>query len=222
MCEPVSITAMLATMGSAIGSMGTALAGVAGLGGAAGAAAGAAGTAATAASAAGSLGTVLQTASAIGGGLSAFQSAMFQSQVAKQNAAEAMREAQSAQKAGDQAVQTSQQKTAALLGAQTAQMAASGLDLSSGSPADVQGDTMRAGAQDAATIRQNYYDRVRGYVTDANNFSTEAAAAKAKGYGDLAQGILKGGSSLLGGASSLSAKWSSFQRLGLPVPKGAG
>ncbi len=130
--------------------------------------------------------------------------ANYQAQLARNNQMIAEGYAQRAQQQGQVDEQNQRFKTAAVLGNQRAALASQGGDVDSGSPLDIQADTARAGEYDAQTIRNSaalkaYGYRLQGYNSgaDASRYDTQAANTMAA----LPFGI---GSSLLGGAKSLS------------------
>jgi hypothetical protein len=89
-------------------------------------------------------------------------------------------------------------------GKQQAAMAANGVDLNFGSPADVQRDTAMIGGEDIGQIYKAGYQRTRGYDIDGWNYRSQAAANRAKASGALTQGILNGLGSALGSASQIN------------------
>ena len=94
-------------------------------------------------------------------------------------------------------------------------MAANGIDTTSGTSLNVQGDTAKLGELDALTIRSNtarkaYNMRVEG-LSDTNQAGLyDAQASNAK-----AAGALGGFSSILSGATSLSDKFLGWQKAGI-------
>jgi hypothetical protein len=88
-------------------------------------------------------------------------------------------------------------------GKQQAAMAANGVDLNFGSPADVQRDTAMIGGEDIGQIYKAGYQRTRGYDIDGWNYRSQAAANRAKASGALMQGIFSGLGTALGGASNM-------------------
>lgn len=64
---------------------------------------------------------------------------------------------------------TQHRKTEQLLGAQRAAGGAEGVDLNSGSFADIQGETRTISAVDEATIRNNAWREALGFKVEANN-----------------------------------------------------
>ncbi|MDB5710877.1 MAG: hypothetical protein JWL96_2947 [Sphingomonas bacterium] len=88
-------------------------------------------------------------------------------------------------------------------GKQQAAMAANGVDLNFGSPADVQRDTAMIGGEDIGQIYKAGYQRTRGYDIDGWNYRSSAAANRARASGALMQGIFSGLGTALGGASNM-------------------
>jgi len=86
-------------------------------------------------------------------------------------------------------------------GAQTAAMAANGIDLNFGSAVDVQRDTAAIGAEDLAQIYKGGNERTRGFEINAFNYRSDAQASRARGSGALIGGIFDGLGTALGGAS---------------------
>ena len=82
-------------------------------------------------------------------------------------------------------------------GQQRAMLAASGVDVDSGSPLDLQEASMREGEQDAAAIRFNASREAWGYNVEAVNRRNAASAARAAGRNALTGSIIGAGTSLL-------------------------
>lgn len=118
-------------------------------------------------------------------------------QLAEQQAADAVARGQSAEFA-------SRLKTANLKGRQTAELAAHGVSLDSGSPLDVLTTTDVMGAADAATIRDNAAKEAWGFQAQAANYKAQAATAN-----PFAAGI----GSLLGSAGTVASKWYRYKAL---------
>jgi hypothetical protein len=126
-------------------------------------------------------------------------------QVARNNQIAAQRNAALALQQGDADAQRSQLKTAQLQGSQRAALASQGGDVDSGSPLDILGDTARAGYTDAATIRSNAALKAYNYNIQANDALGAANDASFQGANAMASLPYAQGSSLLGGAKSLSS-----------------
>lgn len=109
--------------------------------------------------------------------LSAKQSMQnYQAQVESNNAAVAMQQEQNAERQGQLALQQQQVKNAMTLGNAKAQMAANGLDLSMGTPMDVQNSDAYLGNLDATNIRNNTVNQAYGYDVSAMNHQASAQA----------------------------------------------
>ena len=133
--------------------------------------------------------------------------ASYQAQLARNNQMVAEWHAQRALQQGQADEQQQRTKTASLIGAQRAALASQGGDINSGSPIDITGDSARAGEFDARTIRNSaalkaFNFRQQGYGAEANARRYDASAADA--MASLPFGI---GSTLLGDARSVAAKW---------------
>ncbi|MDQ6769843.1 MAG: hypothetical protein M3Z54_07645 [Gemmatimonadota bacterium] len=114
-------------------------------------------------------------------------------------------QAQDALLIGDQAANRTAQATRALTSGQRVSQAASGVDVSSGSAADVISSDERLGAMDVLTIRNNAAREALGLKTQAN-LVRMGGQNQAQGYRNQATG------SLLSGAADLYDK---YQRFGL-------
>lgn len=145
--------------------------------------------------------------------------ATYQAAVARNNSTVAQSNAQYALSAGRQSEYAQRQKTAQMIGMQRAQMAANGIDIGSGTPANIQADTASVGEMDALTIRNNAARQAYGYQVQAADFDANAmlldrTAANAKKAGNM--GAF---SSIVGGASSVADKWLKWkQPSGANVP----
>ncbi|HEY5797659.1 MAG TPA: hypothetical protein VIU82_21865 [Bosea sp. (in: a-proteobacteria)] len=132
-------------------------------------------------------------------------SAKYNAQVGEMNATLADRRAKDAVERGAVEEQRKRQEVAKIKGAQTAAMAANGVDLSFGSPLDTLVDTAVLGELDALTIRTNSYRESYEHKVDAVNKRAGAemnrAAAKSAiqgGYLSAAGTVLTGGSKAYG------------------------
>lgn len=143
--------------------------------------------------------------------------------IAQQNQQLATQQAARDTQEGDVAATQQQTKTRLLLGSQRAALASQGGDIDAGSPLDIQTDTAAAGIDDVNAIRYNaalraYNDKLTatGYGNQANAFGAQAgmySMAATDATANLPYGI---GSSLLGGASSITSKAYDWMRNGTP------
>lgn len=137
------------------------------------------------------------------------------------NAAFAEEQAADALTRGAQAVSRSRADTAQLHGAQRAALAASGVDVNSGSAAELQGDTVELGELDALLIRNNAAREARGFAFQADEYR-RGAALTLRASRAQARGIRAGRwTTLLGAAAdvaSLAAQWPGGGGGGMKVP----
>lgn len=145
----------------------------------------------------------------IGSGIMQFMGAQAQAsaaeQVARNNQQMAEYAAEDAQRRGEKEVQETQRRAAQLRGTQRSMMAARGLDLSVGTPADILDQTEFFASQDVATSRTNARREAWAVRADAANQSAAARAEASR---------LRMGSfgSLLGTATSVADKWDRYTR----------
>jgi hypothetical protein len=142
-------------------------------------------------------------------------SANYNAQVARNNQIIAQQNAQIALDQGNVAEQAQRQKTAQLIGADLAQEAASGVNPNSGSALDVRSSDAQIGELNALTTRYNAALKARDYENQASSFGAQAELYSAQAGWDQTAGFLNMGSSLLGGASSVSDKWLKYKQLGI-------
>lgn len=98
---------------------------------------------------------------------------------AKENAKAANTQAQNAILTGQVEEDRRRQQTRAMLAKQRTGFAANNVDMSSGSAADILGDTAAIGEQDALTIRANAAREAWGFKVDANNSMNQGRMANA-------------------------------------------
>ena len=138
------------------------------------------------------------------GAVGAYQQGQAAKQVARNNATMAEYAAQDAERRGEEEAQAIQRKASQLRGAQRSMMAARGLDLGVGTPAELIDQTDFFAEQDRATAR--------------TNARREAWSTRAQGQDMLMQGKfasrnanLQAFSTLLGTAGSVSDKWMTYR-----------
>lgn len=152
----------------------------------------------TAAAGASGLSTALQAiglgvsaVGAVAGGIQSQKVANYNAKVADNNAASARQDA-----AYEANLQREQNRR--VIGAQRAAGAASGLDITSGTPVAVLGDTAKAGEMDVLARLYAGESAAVGFNNDAARFRAEGKAAKTAGF-------INGGTSLLSGFGKLYA-----------------
>jgi len=91
----------------------------------------------------------------------------YQKQIADQNAATARLQAEDAIKRGERESHLIRMRTRQLRGSQRAAFAAQGVDVDTGSAADLQADTVALGALDAMTRQNNAYFEAWGFRSEA-------------------------------------------------------
>jgi hypothetical protein len=151
--------------------------------------------------------TVVSTGGAILSGIGQKQQADYQAQVADQNARIAENQAQNSILNTNLAAQRRYRELSQTKGAQTAAMAANGVDLNFGSAVDVQHDTAMIGGEDMAQLYKAGNEQTKGFEINAFNYRSQAAGDRAKGRGALMDGLFKGFGTALSNASQI-AKWS--------------
>jgi len=143
------------------------------------------------------------------------QAANYQAQVARNNQIVAQQNAQLALEQGQVQEQAQRQKTGQQIGGIVAQEAASGVNPNSGSPLRVRSSAAETGELDALTIRSNSELQARNYLVNASSYGAQAGLLQAQAGWDASAGWLNMGTSLLGGAGSVSDKWIKYQQAGI-------
>lgn len=99
--------------------------------------------------------------------------------------------------------QEQRMKTSQLIGRQKAVMGANGLDLTTGSPLDIIGDSAALGETDALTIRNNGERERDFHLSNANRAKMQGQVARDTGMFQMA-------GTALGGIGSVADKWYRF------------
>ena len=146
------------------------------------------------------IGPIVAIASTVLGVVGSLQQAKAAQQAAEYQAQAARNMAKFTVGAGQVEEQAQRMKTNALIGQQRAAAAASGVEVNTGSPMDIQVSTQVLGELDAQTIRSNTRARAQAYQDQAVLHGMEADAAQTEGW-------LGAFGSILGGASSFAKKW---------------
>ncbi len=137
----------------------------------------------------------------------------YQAEVAAQNQKLAAQNAQMATAAGEAQAEQAGLKQRADLGQIRAAEAASGIDVNSGSAADVQASQSERDMLNALVIRSNAERTAYGYQTQALADSGQAQLYKAAGQQAPIAGGISAAGSLLSGAAGVANQYSSWQRL---------
>lgn len=122
---------------------------------------------------------------------------MYQSQVADYNERRAVQE-------GTIAATNKGMETRARVGAIKAGQAASGVDVNTGSAAEIRAAAASLGQLDASTIMSNALSRAFGYKTESKLLKQQAGQAQS-------MGVFKAVSSLIGGASETFSSFKNWQ-----------
>jgi hypothetical protein len=149
-------------------------------------------------------------ATLVGAGISAIgaeQQAKANAAAANYNAQVAKNASIFAQQQGVVEAEKQQREAAMVIGKDRAAAAASGIDVNSGSPLDIQADNYVTGKLNEATALNNASRNAWGYATQSNLYGMEAQS-------DLTAGNYNAAGALIGGASELSNRWSQFQQSG--------
>ncbi len=128
------------------------------------------------------------------------QQADYNAAIDRNNAIAANYQAQSAIEKGEVDEKQSRLQTKRLAGQQTAALAANGIQLGSGSAADVLADTAEQGELDAQTTAHNAQLAAWGYKNQADNYNAQAVGTEAAGRSNAT-------GSLLSGIGTVADKW---------------
>ena len=148
--------------------------------------------------------TVVATAGSVTSGIGQAQQDRYQAQIADRNARLAHDQARDSIENTNLEARQRYRELARMKCAQTAAMAANGVDLNFGSPVDIQKDTAMIGAEDIGQIYKGGNERTRGFDINAFNYRSQASANRAQASGALMKGIFDGVSTALGGASQVA------------------
>lgn len=160
--------------------------------------------------------TAMSSIGAVTAGIGQAQQYRYQAQIADQNARLANEQARDSIGNTNLEAQRRYRELAQMKGAQTAAMAANGVDLNFGSPVDIQKDTAMIGAEDIGQIYKGGNERTRGFDINAFNYQSEASANRARASGALMKGAFDGLSTALGGASQVAGKKNPFGKKSAP------
>lgn len=134
--------------------------------------------------------------------------------VADYNARVSENEAQKTREVGVEAENLHRRKAAALLSEQRAQLGAAGVELGSGSPLQLQEDTVALGEADALRIRSNYEAKAGSLETSAGLIRSKGDAAKTFADKKSAGTILGGAGKVLD--TGVADKWFTPDSAGAP------
>lgn len=141
-------------------------------------------------------GTALSTISQV-------NAANYRAKVANNNAKTAQNNAAYAAQASSVQTEAAGLKASQRLAGLTAAQAAAGVDVTSGSPAEVQKSQHALGFLDTETVAHEGAMKVYGYETQRADFEAERKAAKAEVLPDIVGGVVKSIGQVAGAAGSL-------------------
>lgn len=136
-------------------------------------------------------------------GLAAGRQADFEASLADTNAAIAGLQADDAMARGREAASKARSDTRQLLGTERTAAAASGVDATVGSAADVLRDTKYLGALDEQTIMNNARREAWGFEVEAMNATASGRLTRRAGRNARAAGNIGAANSLLTGAAQM-------------------
>lgn len=146
--------------------------------------------------------TLMTATGQIQAGNAANAAGRYQAQIAEMNAKISENRAKDAIERGKIEEQKKRAETAKIMGAQTAAMAANGVDLSFGSPLDTIAGTAALGELDALTIRSNAAREEYDFRVQAANQRAQGSLERMKGSAAQTAGYLGAGATILGGGAS--------------------
>lgn len=150
---------------------------------------------------------VISAGSAVAGGIAQGQAASYQSEVAANNAKIAHQNAEYTAKAGAVQTESAGLKAASRDANVKAAIAANNLDVTTGSPVDVETSEHRAGLLDTATVANNAALQTYGYESQATGYTAQSGLDSGEAGYDVGAGLLKGAGSLLSAAPDIGSKF---------------
>lgn len=164
---------------------------------------------------------VLAAAGVAGAGITAFGSyesgqanskaEAYQAQVAANNAAIAQQNARLDIQAGETAATNKGLQTRSKVGSEKASQGASGIDVNTGSAADVRTGTEELGQLDALTIRSNAAKQAYGQMVTATSDTAQNELLTSESSQSAEAGEIGAAGSLLSGVSSVGRNYAGFQ-----------
>ena len=136
--------------------------------------------------------------------------------VAAYNARVSENEAQEIRAAGAEAENIQRRKTAELLAKQRAQLGAAGIELGTGSPLQLQEETVTLGEADALRIRSNFEAKALSLETGADLTLSQGAFAESIGEQKAVGTLLSGTAKTLG--TGVADKWFTPNSVGKIAP----
>lgn len=142
------------------------------------------------------------------------QQGKFQQGVFEYNARVAENQAQEERAAGTEAEIAHRNRVNQFISTQRAQLAANNVDLTSGSPLQLQEDTFLQGEADALRIRSNTDSRVNSLMTQSSLLTGQGSNARLAGNNNATATILGGSADILD--TGVADKWYKPNSVGNP------
>lgn len=161
--------------------------------------------------------TVMAVTATVSQGYAAKKQGKYQNQVAKYNARVQENEAEETIAKGVEEENIQREKTAKLLARQRAELGASGVGLTTGSPLDIQEETELLGEVDALRIKSNFQKRAVSLGQQAELTKATGEAAESTGKQEFASSLLQAGGQFL--SSGVADKWFTPDSAGIPTPR---
>ncbi len=161
------------------------------------------------------VGAVVSTVGALSAGQAASSNASYQAQVARNNAITASQNSEYAIQAGQAKATDTSLTDRAQLGAVKAAEGASGIDVDTGSPADVQQTQREVGTLNTERTIDAAALQAYGYRTQATNFTAEAGLQEQESAQARTAADYSAFGSLLGGASSTGMNYAKLNNAGV-------
>ena len=136
----------------------------------------------------------------------------YQAELDKRNAKLAQNQAESVKQQGIEEARMQRIRTLQKVGAQHAQMAASGIDASQGTALDIIQDTATMGELEANTIRYKYDNASDNYQNQANDYLNQSLFDKTKAKTSYQRGMTNTAISGMNGLSAAMDKTDSFAK----------
>lgn len=167
----------------------------------------------------GTIGTAVSAVGQISSGMAAKNEAAYRAQVADNNRKIAEQNAAYAQQAGAAQAEAAGRRARAQQGTITAALAASGVDVNSGSAEDARRSTAETGLLNQLTTEHNAMLQAYGYRSQGTGFAAQAQLERSAADRAIPSALLGAGSSLLSGVSKLPLK---YAWMGDPMGQGLG
>ncbi len=147
------------------------------------------------------IGTMVSSYGQLQAGRAAKDEADYRAGIARNNAAIADQNAETALEKGRVDVEDKKRETLQAIGLQRAQLAAQGFDVSAGSSIDILGDTAALGMLDNLRIQADAENRAHSFRTQADSFLAESGLLSLAGENAQSASRIGAVGTLIGGAA---------------------